>query len=203
MHLILFILGFFLATVVPLYHIRKVFHKDEKQFLNMLKKEQKRAYYIALVGTLLLSYILTFSLVTLMMNGIYMIIGNPKEALLSIAIMIIPFLIIATIGVVTFYVPFKHTVPEAYVYNHQLANLILIIMGVVSFFIVAALGYFLFLGVEQLIGSSEETGGFVQMLESGGFHPMKLLFYSLFLPTTLVFLGGILGLMTRRRRGYR
>src|SRR5690625_5554269 len=96
MHLILFILGFFLATVVPLYHIRKVLHKDERQYLNMLKKEQKRAYYIALVGTLLLSYILTFALVTLMMNGIYMIIGNPKEDLLSNAINIIHFLIFDT-----------------------------------------------------------------------------------------------------------
>lgn len=200
MNIVPIIIGALLALIVPLLHIRKIFHEEEKQYLNMLKKNQKRAYYIALVGALLLSYILMFSLITLMLNGLYMIVSDPKDAFSTIAIMIIPFLIIATIGIVTFYVPFKYTVPEGYVYNHQLANIILLMMGIVSLFIVGALSYFLFLGLEQLIGFSRDEGGFVEILENKSFHPVKTLFYSIFISPALLLTGGVLGLFSRRKR---
>lgn len=192
-----------IALIVPIYHVRKILHEDERKYLNMLKQNQRKAYYITLVGTLMLSFIVTLSLVILVINGIQMIIGDPTGVGYTLALFIVPFLIIATIGSVTVYVPFKHSVPSVFVYNHQLANIILLIISIVSFFIIAALGYFLFLGIESLIGFSKGEVGFVEILEGKSFHLVKILFYSIFIAPALMLTGGALGLLSRRRKRIR
>jgi len=181
--ILLILLACLFAVIVPVYHVRKILSENERKNINQMNVNQRKAYYTALIGALMLGFIVIVSIIILIINGYQVITSGSQGAGYLLAFLIFPLAIAVIIGGANAYLPLMYSMPTVFIQKQRFANILFIITGMIGFLTVSVLGAFLFINVD--------------LLDADKFHPISLLIYSVYIAPLLLLIGGISGLVIR------
>lgn len=161
---------------------------------------QKVTYYLLLIGSILLGFIVIIAFLLLFILTIDTLTNDPEAVGYVIIFYTIPFFLIATTSASIVHILLMTLRPAHYINKQKNNSIMYMIVGVVSLIAIPIYSYFIKIGIEMMFIYLRISSEFTSKLELSIFHPTKLI-YAIFLTGSLLLLiGGILNFFENRKQ---
>jgi|SRR5690625_42241 len=171
-----------------------------RDVIQELDHPQKVTYYLLLIGSIFLGFIVIISFILLFNLTLHTIINDPEAVGYIIIFYSVPFLLISTISASIVHVLLLTLRPASYMNKQKNNSVMYIIVGCISIFAISLYSYFINIGVEMTLVNSSISMESISRLESSIFHPRKVIYAIFFTGSLLLLIGGILNFFENRKQ---
>src|SRR5699024_3246178 len=165
-----------------------------------LEHSQTVTYYLLLLGSIFLGFIVIISFILLFNLTIHTIINDPEAVGYIIIFYSVPFVLISTTSASIVHVLLLTLRPSSYINKQKNNSVMYIIVGFISIFAIYLYSYFINIGVEMTLVNSSISVESISRLESSIFHPRKVIYAVFFTGSLLLLIGGILNFFENRKQ---